>query len=74
MLFARLIVMGFKLLFEYFPDPEILWPANSAVPGKGQGRAALPWKADFGSGKIRYNWMIFVQAASPYMLFSTDIV
>lgn len=38
MLFGHLIVKGFKLLFEYFPDLEILWPANSAVPDKGQRR------------------------------------
>jgi len=37
-LFAHLIVMGFKLLFDCFPDLEILWPAHSAVHDKGQRR------------------------------------
>lgn len=36
MLFTCLIVMGFKLFFEYFPVLEIFWLENSDVPDKGQ--------------------------------------
>lgn len=51
MLFTRLIIMGFKLFFEYFPDLEILWPANLAVPGKGQRRHSSSTESRCGGQK-----------------------